>query len=140
MASRSIDDLTPECRIKAVNFLDKCAQVGIDVLLYCTLRSNEEQEALFKIGRSIKGNNPRPSKPMGDIVTNARAGESLHNPFGVTGKSRAFDAVPLSNGKAMWSDKATYRKMGDIAAKCGLSWAGLWKGDFHETAHFQDGK
>lgn len=140
MASRSLDDLTPSCRAKADRFLALCAAAGIDVLVYCTLRGNEEQDALYAVGRTVKGRNVRPSKPMGDIVTNARAGQSLHNDYLDTKKSRAFDCVPLLNGKAQWDDAVLYRKMGDIGAKCGLAWAGLWQGNLKEQAHFQDGK
>ena len=130
MASRSIDDLTPGCRDKAVAFLDKCAQAGIDVLIYCTLRSNAEQDELYEIGRS---------KP-GRIVTNARGGQSLHNPVPGMNKSRAFDCVPILHGKAQWDDRASYLKMGEIGESVGLSWAGRWSGKLRETAHFQDGK
>ena len=130
MASRSIDDLTPSCREKAVKFLDGCAQAGIDVLIYCTLRSNEEQDALYAIGRTQPGS----------IKTNARAGQSLHNPASGINKSRAFDCVPLLNGKLQWNDKDTYLRMGLIGESVGLSWAGRWTGRLRETAHFQDGK
>ena len=128
MSSRSIDDLTPGCRAKTVAFLDKCSAAGMGVLIYCTLRSNVEQDALYEIGRS---------KP-GKIVTNARAGQSLHNPVAGTNKSRAFDCVPLLNGKAQWNDKTAYLRMGEIGESVGLSWAGRWRGALREMAHFQD--
>lgn len=130
MASRSIDDLTPECRAKAVKFLDICGVAGIDVLIYCTLRSNEEQDRLYAQGRTVPG----------DIVTNARAGQSLHNPQPGQNKSRAFDCVPMLGGKPQWGNKAAYLKMGAIGESVGLTWAGRWTGKLRETAHFQDGK
>lgn len=140
MASRALTDLTPSMQAKATHFLSACADAGIDVLIYCTLRSNEEQTKLYAIGRTVKGENPKPSKPMGDIVTSARAGQSSHNPD-ATGKARAFDCVPLLHGKAQWGDKVTYRKMGAIGKACGLKWAGDWQGSLKETAHFsEDGK
>jgi len=124
MASRSIDDLTPRMREMAVKFLDGCLAAGIDVLIYCTYRSPEEQDELHTHGRT---------KP-GAIVTNARAGQSKHN------SRQAFDCVPLLNGKPQWSDAATYLKMGAIGEAAGLTWAGRWNGKLRETAHFQDGK
>ena len=140
MASRSFDDLTPSMKEKTLLFVAKCEEAGLSILIYCTLRSNAEQDALYAVGRTIKGENPKPSKPMGDTVTSARAGQSSHNPD-ETGKARAFDCVPLLHGKAQWGDKVTYRKMGAIGKACGLKWAGDWQGDFKETAHFsEDGK
>ena len=130
MASRSLDDLTPSMRELAVMFLDKTAHVGIDVLIYCTLRSNTEQDELYAYGRT---------KP-GSIKTNAKAGQSSHNPD-KTGKARAFDCVPLAHGKPQWNDAATYTRMGEIAESIGLKWSGRWTGRMREVAHFsEDGK
>lgn len=126
MASRSLDDLTPDVKRMAVQFLNQCREQGIDVLIYCTLRPSQEQDELYKIGRSIKG----------AIVTNARGGESWHN-YG-----RAFDFVPLVAGKPQWSDQSLYLKCGVIAESIGLEWAGRWSGKLKEVAHcqFKDGK
>jgi peptidoglycan L-alanyl-D-glutamate endopeptidase CwlK len=121
MASRSLDDLKDPVRRKAMLFKNECLKEGIDVLIYCTLRSVKEQNELYARGRTVSGS----------IVTNARGGESFHN-WGA-----AFDCVPLINGKAAWDDKATYAKMGLIGEAVGLEWAGRWKGSLRETAHFQ---
>lgn len=121
MASRSLDDLLPPVREKAVAFRDGCAAVGIDVLIYCTHRSDEEQDALYALGRT---------KP-GRIVTNARAGESAHN------IRCAFDFVPMVGGKPQWSDEALYRRCGAVAESVGLEWSGRWSGKLKETAHCQ---
>jgi peptidoglycan L-alanyl-D-glutamate endopeptidase CwlK len=130
MASRSIDDLTPSMRELTVKFLDGCLREKIDVLIYCTLRSNQEQDSLYALGRT---------KP-GAVVTNARAGQSSHNPDSKN-KAHAFDCVPLLHGKPQWNDKATYLRMGAIAESVGLHWAGRWTGKLKESAHFsEDGK
>ena len=127
MASRSITDLNQRMQELHGKFIAGCSAIGIDVLTYCTLRSNEEQDALYKIGRSIPGK----------ISTNARAGESSHNPD-KNNKSAAFDCVPLLHGKPQWNDKATYLKMGAIGESVGLKWAGRWTGKLREVAHFSE--
>lgn len=121
MASRSLKDLTPQCQLKAEQFLNSCDKAGIDVLIYCTLRSKEEQDQLYAIGRTLPGK----------IVTNARAGYSWHN-FGC-----AFDFVPLIAGKPQWDNSALYSRCGIIAEEIGLEWAGRWTGKLRETAHCQ---
>lgn len=93
---------------------------GIDVLVTSTYRDAESQNALFAQGRS---------KP-GRIVTNAKAGQSWHN------YRLAFDVVPIVNGKAMWNDLRTFRRLGEIGKSVGLEWAGDWK-TFKEMPHFQ---
>lgn len=121
MSSRSLLDLVPPVRKKAEDFLSACKFAGIDVLIYCTYRSLEEQNELYKIGRSLPGK----------IVTNARGGQSWHN------FHAAFDFVPILNGKPQWADKKLYAKCGAIAESVGLEWAGRWTGSLKETAHCQ---
>lgn len=130
ISSRSLDDLVPAARIRAQRFKDACAKVGVDILFTSTLRDNESQAALYAIGRTVKGANPRLLKPMGDIVTNAKPGDSFHQ-YGT-----AFDFVPLVNGKAAWNDTALFTRCGAIAEGVGLEWAGRWK-TFKELAHCQ---
>ena len=121
MASRSLGDLKPQVKKMAEAFLAECEKEGLDILIYCTLRSMEEQNVLYAQGRT------RPGK----IVTNARGGDSWHN-WGC-----AFDFVPLVGGKPAWGDTALYLKAGRIAESVGLEWAGRWTGKLRETAHCQ---
>ena len=130
MASRELSELHPSVRAKAEQWLSDCRKVGIDVLIYCTYRSAAEQSSLYAIGRTVKGEGVTRRRPMGRIVTKAKAGESYHQ------YRCAWDAVPLTHGKAMWDDKAAYSKMGEIAATHGIEWAGRWM-KMTETAHFQ---
>lgn len=94
---------------------------GVDVLIYCTYRSETEQAELYASGRT---------KP-GPILTNAKPGESKHQ------DRVAWDAVPMVNGKPQWSDKAAYAVMGRVAEGLGIKWAGRWRGKLKETAHFE---
>ena len=43
MASRDLNDLIPEVKQHAEKVIDVCGQVGVDILIYCTLRPLEEQ-------------------------------------------------------------------------------------------------
>lgn len=126
MASRSLDDLAGPVRECADAFVLACRAQGLDVLIYCTLRSNTEQGHLYEQGRT---------KP-GRIVTNAKPGQSLHNPDD-NGKSWAFDAVPMSCGAIQWFNAAMLADMGSIGESVGLEWAGRWSGSLRESVHFQ---
>lgn len=132
MASRSLDDLIPPVKSRAIAFLKACDDAGLDIMIYCTYRSPEEQNELYAQGRTVKSNiGVSPLRPMGAIVTNAKGGQSWHN------YRAAFDFVPLVNGKPAWSDGQLYAKAGEIAESCGLEWAGRWQGKLRETAHCQ---
>lgn len=122
--SRSLDDLTPRTRDLARQFLAACEAAGIDLLVTSTYRDTESQAALYAQGRSAPGN----------VVTNAKPGQSWHN------WRCALDVVPLRNGKPVWGtsgeDGKLWEQIGAIGESVGLEWAGRWK-SFRELAHFQ---
>jgi peptidoglycan LD-endopeptidase CwlK len=120
MSSRSLDDLHPLFKQKALSFVEAAEAAGLDVLIYCTLRTRQEQDELYTHGRT---------KP-GAIVTNAKGGQSAHN-FGL-----AFDGVPLIQGRPAWDDHEHWNTYGRIAASVGLEWAGTWV-KFREFPHVQ---
>ena len=109
--SRKIDDLQPVVAAMCREFIKRCDEAGIDVIITSTLRTMEEQAALYAQGRTKAG--PR--------VTNAKPGQSWHN-WGC-----AFDYVPIKNGKADWNNIRTFAKCGEIAEAVGLEWGGRWK-------------
>lgn len=121
MASRSLDDLHPMFAPKARGWVQDCKEVGLDVLVYCTLRSDAEQDELYAQGRT---------KP-GRIVTYAKAGQSAHN-YGL-----ALDFVPLINGKPDWrAGSDAYIHAIQLAQARGMESAAMWK-KFKEYPHLQ---
>lgn len=121
VTSRSLDDLLPCVKLKALAHIAACKEAGIDLLIYCTYRDFEDQEILYRKGRTTPG--PK--------VTNARGGDSYHN------WRVAYDCVPVIAGKAAWNDSALYLKIGKLGEELGLTWSGRWNGSLRETAHFQ---
>jgi peptidoglycan L-alanyl-D-glutamate endopeptidase CwlK len=129
MASRNLNDCRPDVAEKVKLLIKKCDDVGIDLLVTCTYRSNEEQNKLYAQGRTTAGK----------IVTNAKAGQSLHNKTTADGKpaSQAVDVVIIENGKCVWDTKdPRWKRVGEIGKACGLEWAGDWV-SFKEYPHFQ---
>lgn len=119
--SRDLDILSDPVRLRAKLLISECKRQGIDLLVTSTYRDYESQQALYNQGRTTIGN----------IVTNAKPGESFHN------FKCAFDVVPLVNGKPVWDSRdPIWKRIGEIGKSVGLDWAGEWK-TFKETAHFQ---
>lgn len=134
--SRNIDDLLPDIARLCRLHLDACKARGFDVLVTSTYRDNESQAALYAQGRT---------KP-GRKVTNAQPGQSWHN------WRRAYDVVPLRNGKPVWGtagngidadptddetdDLELWQRVGELGESVGLEWAGRWT-RFREYPHFQ---
>jgi peptidoglycan L-alanyl-D-glutamate endopeptidase CwlK len=119
MPSRKLEDLHPMVAERAQQLVELAQAEGIEILVTSTLRTFDEQAELFAIGRT---------KP-GDIVTNAKAGESWHN-FGL-----AFDVVPLVNGKAVW-DSPFWNRIGELGKRAGLVWGGDFQ-RFKDKPHFE---
>lgn len=121
ISSRKLSDLHPAVKLLAEAHIAECAKAGIDLLIYCTYRDEEAQNALYLQGR----------KTPGKIVTNARGGDSYHN------WRCAYDCVPLVGGKPDWTAHDLYLQVGKIGETLGLTWSGRWQGKMKETAHFQ---
>lgn len=94
------------------------------LLVYSGLRTAQEQNADYMIGRTLPGR----------IVTQAKAGESMHN-YGL-----AADIVPYlqgDTGAPDWNTESTpYVRMVMALKAQGLAWGGDWK-YFKDMDHFQ---
>jgi peptidoglycan LD-endopeptidase CwlK len=154
MASRDLNDLQPAVKEMAELLLDRCQQEDLDILIYCTLRTFEEQAKLYRQSRSLdqikkkaeelrtKWERPDLADLLMDVgpqfgakVTFAGPGQSMHN-YGL-----AFDSVPMRNGKAVWgskrqADRDLWLKYGALGVEVGLEWAGNWT-KFIEFPHMQ---
>jgi peptidoglycan L-alanyl-D-glutamate endopeptidase CwlK len=85
-----------------------------------TLRTFEEQDALYQKGRT------RP----GPKVTNAKPGTSYHQ-YGL-----AIDFCNQINGKLVWKVDKNWMKVVGLYKAAGWSWGGDWKG-FQDQPHLE---
>ena len=162
MASRNIEDLNWSIRQRCYNLIELGKDQDMDIMVYCTKRSFEEQAILYRQSRTLleikkKARELSDTYGRSDLskillgvgpqhgrhVTNAGPGQSMHN-YG-----EAFDAVPMIGGKPLWSDtegggvvedahdEAIWQKFGKIVRYVGLKWAGDWTG-WKEYPHCQE--
>jgi peptidoglycan L-alanyl-D-glutamate endopeptidase CwlK len=113
--NRSLDALTPEMKEAALELINRADSAGIDIFVTSTLRTLDEQQALYDQGRT---------KP-GAIVTNAKPGESSHN-FGL-GFDVAFSGTQPYIGP--------WKELGALGESIGLEWGGRWRNP--DQPHFQ---
>lgn len=119
-----IEKLAPTFRDRVGKWYAELLAKRIPVLIYCSVRTPEEQDELYAQGRTKKGTK----------VTNAR-GTPVAQSFHCYG--RAVDAVPMAQSSTnglttCWDDEKTYVVMAEIGEKYRLrtlSW---------ETPHFED--
>ncbi|MDQ0269735.1 M15 family metallopeptidase [Cytobacillus purgationiresistens] len=122
-------NLHPVVAEKRDDLIVRAADKGITVVITDDFRSSEDQEALYEKGRTVEGN----------IVTNARGGESYHN-FGL-----AIDFALLTvDGVLVWDMEydgngnglSDWMEVVDIAKEIGFEWGGDWA-SFKDYPHFQ---
>lgn len=124
-----IKNLEPSFGKQVAKWFQECWSKRLYVLIYCSRRTQEEQEELYKKGR-VSGH-------PGPKVTNAKGfpPQSLHIDLGKG--ARAIDFVPIAETKtgwsAAWDDNAAYA----IAHKIAESTGGLRKLDWEEP-HLED--
>lgn len=118
--SRKIEDLVPKVQDLCNQFIAKCKEAGIIVIITSTYRDNEAQTKLYNQGRTTSGK----------IVTNAKAGQSIHN------YRLAFDFCPIVDGQAAWQDTLLFIKYGSIGKSLGLTWGGDFK-SIKDMPHFE---
>jgi len=127
---KRIDNLHPKVREQVKKIYQDILERSVSVRFTDTLRTFDEQKALYAQGRT---------KP-GKIVTHAKAGESYHN-YGL-----ALDfCLLLNNGKeASWDrkkdmDKDNIKDWDEVVAvfkHYGWEWGGDWN-NFKDYPHFQ---
>ena len=124
--SRRLDDLDPRMRFVVVEFLARCVEAKIPILILDTIRTNKEQEANIAKGVSWTKN-------------------SKHLPRRPSGKSYAIDVAPYymfnmyGPDKLQWDGSdPVWQRIGAIGEGLGLVWGGRWKKK--DMGHFEHPK
>lgn len=124
-----VTELHPVVLAQKNKLVAQTRELGITIMITNDYRSEEEQNRLYKQGRSTEG----------QIVTNAKAGESLHN-YGL-----AIDfALRLKDGSVIWdmehdgngNGKSDWMEVVAIAKDLGFQWGGDWT-NFPDYPHLQ---
>lgn len=125
-----------QCMVAEVNreYLTGIAKV----ILTQGKRTFAEQDALYAKGRTVKGDSGvTAKKPLGNTVTNAKGGQSVHN-YGF-----AVDIALLVDNKVIWDEKKDFDKDAQadwievvhVFKKYTWNWGGDWV-KFKDLPHF----
>ncbi|MGV3466903.1 MAG: M15 family metallopeptidase [Heyndrickxia sp.] len=122
-------ELNPIVKERTSELVQQAAKKGIRVVITDGFRSAADQDQLYKKGRTVSGN----------IVTNAKGGESYHN-YGL-----AVDfALKTTTGNIIWDmqydgngdGKSDWYEVVDLAKNLGFTWGGDWI-RFKDYPHLQ---
>ncbi|MEH7011352.1 M15 family metallopeptidase [Neobacillus niacini] len=122
-------ELHPIVKDRSTQLIQQSAAKGIVIVITDDFRSVEDQDRLFEKGRTVAGN----------IVTNAKGGESYHN-FGL-----AIDfAIKTPSENVIWdmqydgnqNGKADWNEVVELAKALGFEWGGDWT-QFKDYPHLQ---
>ncbi|ACT03991.1 M15 family metallopeptidase [Paenibacillus sp. JDR-2] len=127
--STAIAGLHPIVAEKADELVAQTGKLGIKIMITDDFRSSEEQNTLYKKGRSEPG----------QVVTNVKGGASYHN-YGL-----AVDfALVKPDGDVIWdmeydgngNGKSDWMEVVSAAKKLGFAWGGDWT-SFKDYPHLQ---
>lgn len=118
--------INPTFRAHVESTIADLRREGLNMRVVSGFRSFQEQNALYNQGRN---GNP------GQVVTNARGGQSWHN-YGL-----AVDMTFLDqNGRITWQTGGDYaplwQRYGQLGQANGLEWGGSWQ-DFQDLPHLE---
>lgn len=140
---RDIKLLTPRIRLVLPQFMAKVTEAGLSIIITSTLRTVEEQKALYAQGREtlVTVNHYRKLAGMWAITA-----QENRRPVTWTMKSNhlakedgfawAFDFACIGlDGKPHWNEKVSvdddkipdYLEVGEIGESFGLTWGGRWE-------------
>lgn len=119
---QSLHPKVKDIALQAYNEAVKITPTGVHPFVTQGLRTFEESNELYAQGRT---------KP-GQIVTNAKAGQSFHN-YGL-----ALDFCLLVNDKMYWKVDANWMKVVNVFKSHGFEWGGDWK-SLKDYPHVQMG-
>jgi peptidoglycan L-alanyl-D-glutamate endopeptidase CwlK len=126
VSERNLATIAPALAQKIRSAAAKLEEQNIHICVYSGLRTAAEQDALYAKGRQDSGH----------VVTNAKAGQSMHN-YGL-----AADIVPFLSdaddaNTLNWNPvSANYKAMVAALKAEGLEWGGDWI-HFKDLDHFQ---
>lgn len=130
----SLANLYPPFRALIETLHANCLARGAQYYATSAYRSVEEQNALFALGRTKPNVDATPEKPLGNVVTKARGGQSFHN-FAVA-LDFALDKDTTRMGlQPDWSPEA-YKILAEEAVKLGLEAGANWT-SFRDYPHVQ---
>lgn len=112
----------PVVRESALEMIKRAYKEGINVQISEGHRSYKRQNKLYAQGRTKSGN----------IVTNARGGQSWHN-FGI---AIDFFLTNHTGSTAVWTVNSNWRRVAQIGKSLGFEWGGDWT-SFKDYPHLQ---
>ena len=113
---REISELTPHTQKLCKEFLIRCENEGLPVIITETYRSQKRQDELFRQGRETDG-------PVVTWTKNSR-----HT------KRRAFDIA--KRGPDPYGDEEFFRKCAEIGKEVGLNPGYFWD-DYQDKPHYE---
>lgn len=124
----------PRLKVIDARIREAFRALGYEAVVVQSVRTHEYQNALYAKGRTTMGEpcrDPKPcaKHPMGLTVTNARGGESKHEPQ-PDGYGHALDYgfVNFANKDLkFWDPSHPWQVLGTVAKHLGCRWGG----DFH---------
>ncbi len=131
-----IQTLHPKLRditLLAYNEAVKSTPAEVHPIITQGYRTFAESDKLYALGRTVVNPDGKNSvRPMGNIVSQAKAGQSWHN-YGL-----AIDFALVVNGETIWNEKhPNWMTVVNIFKAYGFNWGGEFTGSFKDYPHLE---
>ena len=142
--SRRLEDLLPRVAAAAARAIADLKARGVPVVVTSTLRTLEEQKALYAQGRKSleEVNELRKVAGLYRLVASENS-YTVTNADGVKHKSnhqsgKALDAVPEQGGNPVWppASDIRWKQIAGVFQQHGFAWGGEWK-DLPDLPHYE---
>lgn len=121
-STKNMGSVHPVVKETILEVIKRAYAEGINVQISSGYRSNAEQQRLYNQGRTTPGN----------IVTNAKPGQSMHN----YGLAVDYFLTNEAGTTAVWTVNDKWRRVATIAKSLGFAWGGDWRG-FVDYPHLE---
>ena len=142
--SRKLEDLLPKVCAAATRAIADLHSRGTNVVVTSTLRTLDEQKALYAQGRKSleEVNELRKVAGLYRLVASENS-YTVTNADGVKHKSnhqsgKALDAVPEQGGNPVWppASDIRWKQIAAVFQQHGFAWGGEWK-DLPDLPHYE---
>lgn len=143
MPSRKIEDLVPELQVLCKEHIKRCADEGIELLVYSTLRTKRDQSLLFAKGRNLNDLPDEVKELIPNEIAEWKRQGLTEGPGNVVTwvmdsyhcRARAYDCCGVVDGYIQWDNEPLLKRVAEIGKDLGLTSGFFWKN--RDAYHFQ---
>ena len=128
----NMGDVHPAVKAKTLSLIEQAYAEGINVQISMGKRSFTQQAQIYGQGRSHYWYKGHDYGHPGNVVSNAKPGQSIHN----YGYAVDYFLTTYDGSGSTWNVNSNWRRVATLGKKLGFSWGGDWS-SFKDYPHLE---